>query len=202
MSRRHIFSKVPPPYRKDLKLRCNLLVHYYFQTNFDKCEAMRLAGYKGNVHGYAQDTFKHPYVVAEIERQRKKMLDKFDLSREWIVQRLMTLADSNIVLGKFKKIDEDGSLYWDFTGATPEELSIINGITTDTYTEGRGPSKKKVKKFGLVITDPKAALDSLARIQGLFNDKVTVQGEISIMDRLNKGRERASAEKVEEPKDV
>lgn len=181
-----------------VKDRYKRLVHFYFMSDFNKKEAMKKAGYKSKSKGRVQELFSHPFVIAEIERQRQRVEKKYELTRDWIVKRLMVLADSNIVLGKFKKVNEDGSLYWDFSGATEAELGVINGISTDIYTEGRGLSKRKVKKFGLVITDPKAALDSLARIQGLFNDKMTVQGELSIMERLSKGRERVSEELSEE----
>ena len=172
------------------------LVDYYFLTNFNKREAARLAGYP-HPDSYSDRLFKKPDVVAEIDRRRKEEMEKFELTREWIIERLMRLADSNITLSKFKKVDEDGQLYWDFTGASEEELKVIQGISTETVTEGKGKNAKWVKKFKPVLVDPKAALDSLARIQGMFNDKISVEGEVSLIDRIEAGRKRAAQETVE-----
>src|SRR3546814_14755971 len=113
-----------------------------------------------------------------------------------MIGRLMSLADSKITLAKFKKGAEDGSLYWDFTGATEEELKVIQGIATETYKDGRSKDARMVKKFKPVLVDPKSTLDSLARIQGLFNDKVTVEGELSLIDRIERGRKRAGQEET------
>lgn len=174
------------------------LVDYYFETNFNKNLATKLAGYP-HPQSYSDRLFKHPAVKAEIERRRKEDVAKFELTREWIIERLMMLADSGVTLAKFKRVnEEDGSLYWDFTGATEEELKVINGLTTETYVEGKGKDKRLVKKFKPMLSDPKSALDSLARIQGLFNDKVTVEGELSLIDRIERGRKRASPEEPTE----
>src|SRR5262249_55845302 len=139
-------------------------------------------------------TFRHPLVVAEIARRRAKLAEQSELTAEWIINRLMLIADANLILAKFKKVDADGTLSWDFSSATPEELAVISGLQTDIYVEMGAGGKKKVKKFKVESIDPLAALNMLARIQGLFNDKVEVQGEISIVERMQKARERALQE--------
>lgn len=176
--------------RNQISDRHRRLAYYYFEANFNKDEAARRAGYQ-NVNKYSNRLFAREDVKQEIEKIRRKMMEKMELTNDWIIQRLMLLANSNVVLAKFRKVQEDGSLAWDFTGATEEELALIHNISTDTYVEGRGEGAKKVKKFKVEIIDPKNALDTLARIQGLFQEKQEVSVEVNLVDALQKGRERA-----------
>ncbi len=85
-------------------------------------------------------------------------------------------------------------LTWDFTDATLEELSLINDMKIDSYSEGRGQQARAVKRFKINCGDPKAALDSLARILGAFNDNMTIKGELSMVERLHAGRARVKRE--------
>lgn len=176
------------PAIKRISARHKRLVDHYFDCNFVKAEACRRAGYK-SPDKYATKLFKHPDVVAEIERRRKRLSEKFDLSRDWIVSRLMRLVESNLNLKKFMKVDDEGNLYWDFTDATDEEKLAINNLQVDTYVEAKG-NGKVVTKMKVGAADPLGALQTLARIQGLFQDNVNVSGEVSVIDRLQAGRNR------------
>lgn len=171
----------------------------YLANGFNKTQAMRACGYsdKSSLQRHAI-VFKNPHVIAYLEEKKAKLKQKYELSEEWVISRLMKIADSNNILAPYKKVGADGELYWDFTDATQEELSVITGLMTETYTEGRDEGRRFVKKFKIEIADPKAALDSLARRLGLFNDKITVQGEVSFVERLQRGRERARLKKEEE----
>ena len=166
-----------------------LMVDEYFSNGFDKTKAARSQGYK-HPSRYATVLFQKPEVVAEIERRRALLREKHELTEDWVIERLMAIADSGRVLAKYKKVAPDGTLTWDFTDAPEADLVAINELSVDFYTEGKGNDATQVKKFKVGTSDPKAALDSLCRKLGLFNDKVTVQGEVSLIERLQKGRER------------
>lgn len=169
------------------------LVDYYFENGFDKVDAAKKFGL-AQPQANAARLFKRKDVQAEIARRRKRIETKLELDRDWIVQRLMRIADAGFILAKYKKVTEDGKLDWDFTGASQEELALVNGLSVEVYHEGRGPGKKAIKKFKIDASDPKGALDSLARILGLFEDKVEVKGEISLIERIRAGRDRLAKE--------
>ena len=137
-------------------------------------------------------------MVAEIERRREKIIKDHELTMDWVIERLMRIADGGRTLAKFKKVTADGKLDWDFTDATLEELSLINDMNIDSYTEGRGEGARNVKRFKLNVGDPKSALDSLARILGMFNDNMTIKGELSMVERLHAGRARVKRENLKE----
>lgn len=177
-------SKLTPMQRK--------AIDAYFRNGFVKSDACRQAGYSDSTaNGNPAAVFKHPAVVAEVERRLEKQKRKYNVDEDFVIQRLARIANAGEVLATYKKVNEDGSLSWDFTDATPDDLAVITELTTDTYQDGRGEGARTVKKFKVAVSDPKSALDSLARIQGLFNDKVTVEGEVTLVERLQRGRERA-----------
>jgi hypothetical protein len=168
----------------------------YIDNGFrNKLNAMRIAGYADTTASAAANkvVFHQPKVIAYIEAARERLQRKYDVTKDFVVQRMARLANSGEILAKYRYTAEDGSLYWDFTDATADDLSVISGMTVETYADGRGDEKVMVKKFKIDVPDPKGALDSLARVIGLFNDKVTVQGEVSLIERLQRGRERAKA---------
>lgn len=164
-----------------------------FLTNGGKATAAaRTAGYKhAHQKGYA--VLNQPLVAKAIEAARAKVATKLEVSREWVMGKYKKWADAPEVLAKFKKVEEDGSIRLDFSGATQEELSLITEVTTDYYTDGRGEGAREVKKFKVSGVDPKASVDQLGRMIGVFNDKMTVTGELSLVERLQRGRERAAS---------
>ena len=183
MARRH---------KRKLTLRQLQAIDNYLSNGGNKSKALRDAGYSAKTAaGCAIQVFRRADFKRELEKRQAKLTAHVELTQEWVTRRLMTLANSNHILAKFKKINDKGELYWDFKGASIEDLAAITELTTEIYMEGRDQDARPVKKIKIGTTDPKAALDSLARTLGMFNDKVTVQGEVSLIERLQRGRNRA-----------
>ena len=162
---------------------------HYFMAGDSKRLALVKAGYSENTaRGSPQSVFDRPVVAKELARRQLALREKSKLTEEWVVKRFMMYADAGATLAKFKKVTDDGSLDWDFTGATQEELALINELTVTT-TAGDGGDTMTRAKIG--HSDPVVALNSLARVQGMFKDKVQFEGELSLVDRIIRGRERA-----------
>ena len=100
----------------------------------------------------------------------------------------MKLADSGATLAQFKKTQPDGTLRWDFSDATSEELALIQGLAVEFYTDDAG---HVIKKFKIKDQDPLAALQVLSRIEGLFQDKLKVEADDEMIKALQAGRLRA-----------
>jgi len=168
-------------------------IDFYFENGFNKQEAMLSAGW-AEVTAKTDTTrfFTREDVKGEIARRQAKLAKKHELTTDWIITRLMRIANASESLAKFKRVSEDGMLYWDFADATPEDLKVISGLMTESYQDGRGKEAKIIKKFKIKERDEKGALDSLARIKGMFDDKMTVAGELSLVERLQRGRKRAN----------
>src|SRR5689334_6289864 len=94
------------------------VVNEYFKNGFDKLAAMRKYGYTTD---YAHVVFARPDVQEYIEERMRKMAEKAELNAEWVLKRWARYADAPATLAKFRKVAVDGSLYYDFNGATEEE---------------------------------------------------------------------------------
>jgi phage terminase small subunit len=177
------------------------VVRAYFKNGFNQEQAMLTAGYAPKTARHSpHHVFGRDDVKLMIEREKYRLAKKFDLDQDWVIRRYMKLADAGDTLAKFKKIDDDGQLFWDFSGANEEELALIMELSTDTYQNGRGDAAVDIKKFRVRIPDPEKALNALARHLGLFNDKLEVTGDVT--DALNRGRQRAHAKNNETDPDT
>lgn len=174
-------------------------IDIYMSNGFKKRPALIAAGYaKTTANSNSQSVFSNPLVKEEIERRFEKDRRKYNVDRDWVIQRLARIANGGEVLARYRKVNPDGTLYYDFEGATPDELAVISELTTDEYSEGRGEDAVSIKKMKIAMADPKGALDSLARTLGLFQDNVKVEGEVSLVERLQAGRRRVGSRDTEE----
>lgn len=174
-----------PPEPPPLSPRHRIMIDAYFSNGFKEPEAALMAGYES---ASASQLFKRPDVVAEIERRMNMLSARSKVTAEWITEQLYNIANGGNTLAKYKRVLDDGSIMHDFTGATREELALITDLTVESYMDGKGEDAREVKKFKVSHTEPKSALDSLARILGMFKDKVEV--EHSVTERLMAGRDR------------
>lgn len=182
-------------YKNSRKLtdRMYRVVAEYFNNGFDKKEAILAAGYAKTVaERMAHQVFNHPAVQKEVARRHALMDKTSKLNRDWIVERFMELADAGRRLAKYKVVEEDGTLGWDFTDATLEDLALVKTIQSEFYTEGQGEKARIIKKFKVDPGDPIAALTALARIEGLFQDRLKLEGDEGVVERLQAARARVA----------
>jgi phage terminase small subunit len=175
-------------------LRC---AKEYCRNGFNKTMALEKV-YRYSHRTAMQNTwriFSHPVTMNEVERLLKMANDRLEMGPERVLQLLGLYAEAGIHLAKFKKVNGNGDLYWDFTDATEEELLLVNQLETAEYTEGRGEGARDIKKFKIGHSDPLAAIDKLARVYGMYDDKLKLSGEMSLIDRINAGQKRAGAKK-------
>ena len=171
-----------------------LFVECYLDNGGNATQAAKTVGYK-HPHQQGPRLMLHPQVTAAIQAKRDKILQKTEVTREWLIEQYKNIAMGGIAMAKYRVPSKDGTLHFDFSNVTQEDLALITTMSTETYVEGRGRNAKKVKKFKVDFTEPKAGLDQLGRIIGAFTDNVKHTGEVSLVERLQKGRERAKGEK-------
>lgn len=159
-------------------------------------KAMLEVGYKPTVaHKKTDFVFSRPDVKAFIAEEQNKVLTKLGVTKEWMTTQLVAVAQTGEVLAKFIKVEPtSGEVFWDFRGATEGELALIDSLTVDT-SYGLGGKKVKCK-----ITMPSrlAALEALCRIYGLNKDPLADALKMSLVERLQAGRKRASGKGKED----
>lgn len=171
-------------------------VEFYMQ-GMSKTEAMLKAGYSRSMAEKAQwKVFDRDDVRAAIEERRWALKTRNNKITDRIQEELARIAFFNI--GTVIEVTEQGEFVYDFSEATMEDFAAIGEVTVETYQEGRGNEAQEVKRIKVKPYDKKAALDSLARIHGMFNDNITVNpGEGgSLEERLAAGRKRLNAPDV------
>ncbi len=165
------------------------VVTEYFANGMNEGQAMLSAGYnESTARDHPERVFRHPAVVAEIERRQERMALAANLDQAWIIERLMALADGSRTLAKYKKVTKAGQLYWDFTGVSEVELALIKTLTTESVASGQGEAI--LQKFKIDTTDPLAVLNSLARIAGLFQDRIKIESDEGVIEILQSARNR------------
>jgi phage terminase small subunit len=162
----------------------------YFMQGASKKEALIKAGYSPTTADKAAfRIFGREDVQRELEKRQQRMEQRSEKIIDRIQDELAKIAFFNI--GTITRVTEDGELVVDFDEANMDDLAAIGECTVETYVEGRGASAETVKRVKVKPYDKKAALDSLARIHGMFNDKLTLGTEDDLEKRLLRGRERA-----------
>lgn len=183
--RRHIRAK-----GEEVLSHLEWLTVEYFMRGYSKKDAMIAAGYsESTASALAYQIFGRPRVQKEIDRRRAQTSKLTAGMADRIQEELARIAFFNI--GHFLRIDDDGLFVYDFEEATMDDLAAVGQVTVVTRVEGEGKERHTVKEIKVKPYDKKAALDSLARIHGMFQDNLnlTADGD-SLESRLAKGRAR------------
>lgn len=161
----------------------------HFMVHDNKFAAVESEGWNGR--GYADKFFKKPQVVAEIERRQKRMRDKQELTEDWVIQRLMKIADAN--LGNIMlKLQDSG---YDLEELTEDERYVIEQFAEEFVT---GDGEDETRKAKVSLPSKIQALTALARRLGLFTDNVNVTSDDDLVKILQSGRRRAGLDAAEE----
>lgn len=137
------------------------------------------AGYsEKSAYSQGARLLKHAEIAAEIERRRnainKKVLGKYEVTRERIVEELAKLGFSNMT--DYTSITEDDDVVLDFSEVTRDQMAAVREITSETYVEGRGEDAQRVKRTKFSLYDKRAALMDLAKLEGHVVDRQQLTG--------------------------
>lgn len=162
-------------------------VNYFFQ-GMDKKEALRKAGYKYSAER-PSEIFGRPEVKAEVEKRMKEMVQRANITEDWIVEKLVTIVNANV--GEVVKV-VDGKLTVDYSLLSEDTRNSISDVSVEEYKSGRGAGAIPVTKVKIKMDDKLRALEMLMRYMGMFKDKVEVSMEASVIDKLQAARQRVN----------
>ncbi len=128
------------------------------------------------------DAFALKSVKTEISRRQKQMSSKAGVDADWIVAKLKAIANAD--LADLLVLDEEGIGRID-----------LNKLRGDLRTALTSYSVRRDGKISVNMSDKLKALDMLARHLGMYQDKVILEGEMTLVERLQAGRDRANATK-------
>ena len=115
-----------------------------------------------------------------VENKLKPKFAKYDITQERILQEYAKIA----FLNPKQLFNNDGTLKG-IHEIDDDSVAAINGVEVQEIFSGSGKEKEQIGTLHkLKIVDKKGALDSLAKIQGMFIDKVEHSGKITIDDLI------------------
>lgn len=177
---------------RKLNFREKVVVAHYMQGVNQK-ESLIRAGYSKHLANQSTVFFSKPHIRAEIARRQKAIMDKQELTQEWIVEKLMLIAGANP--GELIEIDDEGNRTINWKKFGPRLQFLVQDFEEEVYTEGRGPQARKVKRIKVKNADRLRAVDMLCKILGLYvENKVEVNIEQGLIERLQAGRQRVGQE--------
>lgn len=176
------------PRKSGLTPKQELLVAKYFECDFNQQKAAIAAGYVGSPQARSE-LFRNPVLQAAIKlRQaeaKAKYEAKYELNEDWVIQRLMRIADGSLA-DILLKLQASGN---DLAALTEQERYFLDEFTDEVTTGREG---KETRKFKVKGADRLKALDMLSRKLGLYKDTLTHEIGDSITERLQRGRLRAA----------
>lgn len=190
-------------------LQLRAIEEYLSDPKLEKKAAMIRAGYSvGMASTRANTVFNNPLVQAEIARRLAPIKKRYEITKDAVLQEMAILAFSNPGAVHLKLKQNN----YDLACLTEDELKIVNELTEkftvtsegvvskadeDFDEDGNPLTEYKAVRFGTLDRkvklngDKKAALDSLMRYLGLFEDKLNITVQGSLEQRLMDGRARA-----------
>lgn len=152
-------------------------VDAYFANGFDATNAGVAVGFN---KWYGPKLIKRPSIMQEIKRRQRvidrskqRVMEKFDISKERLITEYAKIAFAPVAR-------EHGSLRLDKDGNFSEQN------WEEESPEGYAP---------VAARDKRAALADLAKMEGLFVDKLKVEGEVNIVENLLAGQARVAQKK-------
>lgn len=103
-----------------------------------------------------------------------------ELTAEWVLIRLMAMADNDVTA--IIELDAWGFPSVNIDLLTPEMKMAMQELTV--------VSNKGNKKITAKFADKLKALDMLGRYMAMFKDKVSIDAEVTLVERLQAGRAR------------
>lgn len=158
----------------------------------NKKDSMLGAGFSENTAQTRHSTyFGDPEVIAEISRRQSIAAARTDISLESLNKQLMEIASAS--LGDLISIDPiSGEMSLDYSKLTPELKRSMSNLTVDEVKEGRGSDAKMVKRIRIGVLDRIRAIELLIRHNGLSKEKIVVNHEGDLVERLRRGRDRVN----------
>ena len=171
--------------RRQLKM----LDLYYGVCNLNKTAALRQGGYAHP--NKSHKIFSFPAVRKEMRRREEATRQKYAVSYERLMDELMRMALSSPL--DYMNVGPDGFIEIDLAKASADELRAVGEVVVETYVEGRGATARQVRRVKVKPWPKIEAIDKALRHAGLSRDKLKIEGEVSLVDRITAARRRVKA---------
>ena len=141
-----------------------------YMVDLNAAAAARRSGYsEKTARTIGQENLTKPDIVAGIVDARRRLIERCEVTVEWIVKELMKIADANLL--DYVQIHPDGSMTPDATRI----LRDLGGAVADYWVEEvvivsaeNGRSRTVKRRFHIKMGNKLAALQALGKHLGMF----------------------------------
>lgn len=182
----------------DLERMKRVVDYYYTKQPTTWGVAMREAGkYSKARCGQPSKWKRSPHVQKLIKRY-----EQVTPTGEGINARGLEVELDKIILGhrgKYLKVEADGQLKPDYTHITEDDKDLIKEVQVDEVKRADGTTSKI--KTRVILHDKLAAIRLSMMSKGMFKDQVEVKGEVSLIERLQRGRKQVGEKQRDRDED-
>ena len=169
----------PTKHRRKLTPKQERFVEEYL-IDLNASQAGVRAGYKHPDIGRRIVTKSH--VQEAIQRGRKKLIQRTEVSQDRVVLELARLA----FMDPRQFFDDDGNLI-DIHDLPAEAAAVIAGMDVSTDFIGKGDDKAFCITKKIKLTRKEKALELLAKHLGMFEEKLTLNFSSEVLDAVLNG---------------
>ncbi|WP_315360802.1 terminase small subunit [Neisseria bacilliformis] len=158
-----------------------------YLVDLNATQAAVRAGYSAKTASViGAENLAKPNIQKAIQARQEVLKMKTEITQEWVVERYRRIVEGCDKRLFFK---DDGSV------KPPSEWSAEMGMAVAAFeVQELGDEGLAVSVSKLRFQDAKAALDSLARHLGMFEEKVKLDVDVSLAERLVRARGRLNDE--------
>jgi phage terminase small subunit len=155
---------------RQLTRKQRLFVAEYL-VDLNATQAAARAGYrKRSAYSTGHRALRIPAVRAAIEELQAERLERLAMSADEMLVQLSLMARANVL--DYLRPGRDGEPIADFSGLDRDRAAALSEITVEDFAEGRGESKRDVRRLRFKLHDKLGALDRLAKHHGLLKERV------------------------------
>lgn len=158
-----------------------------YLVDLNATQAAVRAGYSAKTAGQiGEQNLKKLEIQKAIRERQEELKMKTEVTQEWVVERYRRIVEG---CDKRQFFNDDGSV------KPPSEWSAEMGMAVQGFeVQELGDEGLAVSVSKLRFQDARAALDSLARHLGMFEEKVKLDVDVSLAERLVRARGRLNDE--------
>lgn len=150
-----------------------------YLIDLNATQAAIRAGYSAKTAGaMGSENLTKPEIAAAIAEKQAAIAAKSGITAERIVAELAKLGFAN--MADYMRTGRDGDPTLNFADLTRDQAAALQEVTVDDFVDGRGEDARDVRRVKFKLADKRAALVDLGKHLGMFTERQSVSGAISI----------------------
>lgn len=146
-----------------------------YLIDLNAAAAARRAGFTAtSARRQGWEMLSNPVIAEKVQIELDKRAKRTQITADRVLKELFDRATSN--MRHYVIVQEDGSVYLDFSDLTPSQWAAVQEIQVEEYMDGKGEDAREIKKVKFKLHNQTKNLELLGKHLGLFSDRLEVTG--------------------------